>query len=92
MFSKEESMFSSTLLISLKRDAKDLETERLSGKYISMIFENGYGQTPKWTRQVERYMKEQGKVAVELLFWYATCPKCARKYGKTQKVIFAKVV
>ncbi|TET28262.1 hypothetical protein E3J68_03285 [Candidatus Aerophobetes bacterium] len=92
MFSKEESMFSSTLLISLKRDAKDLETERLSGKYISMIFENGYRQTPKWMRELGKYIEGQGKVAKDFLFWYVTCPRCARKYGKTQTVIFAKVV
>ncbi len=91
-FSKEESIFSSTLLIALKRDAKDLETERLSGKYISMIFENGYRQTPKWIREVEKYIEGQGKVAKDFLFWYVTCPRCARKYGKTQTVILAKVV
>ena len=91
MFSKEESMFSSILLISLKRDTEDLETEKLSGRYISMIFENGYRQTPKWIKEVERYVEKQGKVAGELLFWYVTCPRCAKKYGKTQTVIFAKV-
>ena len=91
MFSKEDSMFSATLLISLRRDAKDLETVKLSGRYISMIFENGYRQTSKWVGEVRRYVEGQGKVAKELLFWYVTCPRCAKKYGKTQTVIFTKV-
>ena len=91
MFSKEDSMFSSTLLLSLRGDAEDLETVKLSGRYISMIFENGYRQTSKWIGKVRRYVEEQDKVAKELLFWYVTCPRCAKKYGKTQTVIFAKV-
>ncbi|GAI76205.1 unnamed protein product, partial [marine sediment metagenome] len=44
-----------------------------------------------WPREVKGYIEKQGKVAKELLFWYVTCPKCARKYGKTQTVIFVKV-
>ncbi len=90
-FSKEDSIFSSTLLLSLRRDAEDLETVKLSGRYISMIFENGYRQTSKWIGKVRRYVEGQGKVAKELLFWYVTCPRCAKKYGKAQTVIFAKV-
>jgi len=91
MLSKEESMFSSTMLFSLNEDASDLNTEKLSGKYASRLFEGGYREMGKWIRETKLYCSEIGKEAKELLFWYATCPKCAKKYGGVQTVIFAKV-
>lgn len=93
MLSKEELMFSSTLLISIKEDvnAEDMPTEKLSGKYLAMLFEGDYRKTGIWVKEMEEYLKEKGKKAEELLFWYVTCPRCTKKYGSAQEVIFAKV-
>ena len=91
MLSKEESMFSSTLLVSIKEDADDLPTEKLSGKYLAMLFEGDYRETGNRVKEMEDYLKETGERAEELLFWYVTCPKCVKEYGSAQEVIFAKI-
>jgi len=93
MLSREESMFSSTLLVSIKEDAgaDDLPTEKLSGKYLAMLFEGSYKETGNWVKEMENYLKEKGERVGELLFWYVTCPKCVKKYESAQTVIFAKI-
>lgn len=91
ILSKEEGLFSSTLLISLQREAKDLPIERISGRFISMLFEGKYSETPKWIKAMQEHCQKQGKEIKELLFWYITCPKCAKKYGAAQTVIFARI-
>lgn len=91
MLSREESMFSSTMLLSLNQDTSELNTEKLSGKYASRLFEGSYRETRKWVKEIKQYCEGTGKEAKELLFWYVTCPKCAKKYGGAQTVIFAKV-
>ena len=35
--------------------------------------------------------EKKGKVAKQLLFYYTTCPKCAKAYGKNYVVLFAQV-
>lgn len=90
MLSKEDGLFSSTMLISLARDAKDLPVEKLTGEFTSMLFEGDYKDTGKWVQEILNYVQSKGKKTDYLLFWYGTCPKCAKEYGKAQTVIFAK--
>jgi hypothetical protein len=33
----------------------------------------------------------RGKQLQQLYFYYTTCPKCARKYGKNYVVILARI-
>jgi len=91
MLSREESMFSSTLLLSMNQDTDDPKVERLSGNYVSRLFQGSYRDTSKWIKETMQYCEETGREARDLLFWYVTCPKCAEKYGGAQTVIFAKV-
>jgi len=37
------------------------------------------------------YVKSKGKKIKELYFYYTTCPKCAKHYGKNYVVAFAQV-
>ena len=89
--SKEDGLLSTTLLISLKHDAPGLPIERITGQFMSRLFEGDYKDTGKWVSEMMDYVKSKGKTATELLFWYGTCPKCAKVYGKAQTVIFAHV-
>lgn len=91
MLSGEESMFYSTLLIEMNKDDQSVPVKKLSGNFMSMFFEGEYRDSPKWIREVVEYCMSKGKQTKELYFFYATCPKCAKKYGKAQTVIFAKV-
>lgn len=91
MLAGEESMFYSTLLIEISKDDRTLPVKKISGTFISMYFEGSYRDTPKWVREVVEYCMAKGRQTKELYFFYATCPKCVKKYGSAQTVIFARV-
>jgi len=91
VLSGEETMFYSTLLVEMNKDDRRLPVRRLSGRYVSMIFQGKYSDTSKWIRTIVDYCNTEGRPAKELYFFYATCPKCAEYYGSAQVVIFAKV-
>ncbi len=91
-FAVNEQSFGGTLLISINRNVKDLETRAISGKFMSFFFEGKYTQRTDWIRQVYRYGRANNLNFHELYFWYATCPTCAKKQGYAQVVIFGKIV
>lgn len=91
MLSGEESMFYSSLLVEMSRDDSTVPVRKLSGRFLSMLFEGSYRNTSRWVKETVEYCKSQGHETTELYFFYATCPKCARHYGKAQTVIFAKI-
>lgn len=89
--SGEESMFSSSLMIPVKSEKADLPTEKLSGTYIARLFEGQYKEAGDWAKEMVNFVHGKQKEVNKLWFWYATCPKCAKKLGKVQTVIFAEV-
>ncbi len=68
-----------------------METESLSGLFLTKVFEGGFGQLPKWMKDMENYVTKQGRAVKNLYAFYTTCPKCAKRYGKNYVVLFAEV-
>jgi 6-pyruvoyl-tetrahydropterin synthase len=46
---------------------------------------------PKWVKEMDKYLAEQGKKASRYYFYYTTCPKCAKIHGHNYVVAFAQV-
>lgn len=67
------------------------EMARLSGKYLTKVFEGPFKEAKNWVKKMENYVKEKGKDLKKLYFFYTTCPKCAKHYGKNYVVAFAEV-
>jgi hypothetical protein len=40
---------------------------------------------------MKAYVEAQGKELKKMYFYYTTCPKCAKEYGKNYVVILAQV-
>lgn len=64
----------------------------LSGKFISMVFEGPYKDAKKWYNQTIEFAGQYGKNVIEVYFFYTTCPKCAKHYGKNYVISLAKIV
>jgi len=64
---------------------------RMSGTFLSKVFEGPFKNAGKWVKQMKRYVKSQGKELKKMYFFYTTCPACARVYGKNYTVILAAV-
>jgi hypothetical protein len=73
------------------KDVPGAKMVRLSGTYLTRVFDGPYRDAPKWLKQTEHYLEGQNKKASNYYFYYTTCPKCAKKYGHNYVVVFAQV-
>jgi hypothetical protein len=64
---------------------------RLSGNFLTKIFEGPFRDAGTWVRETQDYVTAQGQQMRKLYFFYTTCPKCAKHYGKNYVVAFAEV-
>jgi len=92
VLSKCDNLWGGEMLIPVSKKTDIFETELLTGKFLTRLFEGHYGDMRKWIKETKKYCREKGFLPKEFIFWYATCPKCAKKYGdKVQVVVFARV-
>ena len=69
----------------------DTEMVRLSGNFLAKVFEGPYHEAGKWAKEMVEFVNSQNKELKKLYFFYTTCPKCAKHYGKNYVVGFAEV-
>jgi len=67
------------------------ENVRITGTFLTKVFEGPYSEAGSWAGQMEDHVKSQNKDLEKLYFYYTTCPKCAEYYGKNYVVGFARV-
>lgn len=79
------------VFIDVSRDVKDGKMTTISGTFLSKVFEGHYKDMRKWIKEMERYVKSKGKEIKMQYFYYTTCSKCAKKYGKNYVVLLSKV-
>jgi hypothetical protein len=63
----------------------------LSGTFATKVFEGDYKNAKDWYTVMEDYAKLLGHEAKEVYFFYTTCPKCAKHYGKNYTIGLAKL-
>jgi hypothetical protein len=73
------------------KDVPGAEMVRLSGNHLTKVFEGPYQNAGKWAKEMVEYVKSQDRELRKLYFFYTTCPKCAKHYGKNYVVSFAEV-
>ena len=76
---------------SVSKEVPGQEMVKLSGDYLTKVFEGPYKNVSKWEKQILEWVKSQGKAVTKTYFFYTTCPKCAKVYGKNYVVAVAKV-
>ncbi|MBN1123868.1 MAG: hypothetical protein JXA82_02595 [Sedimentisphaerales bacterium] len=89
--SEHTSKWNMDLYIEVSREVPDAENVRLSGTYLSKVFEGPYNQTGKWCKQMQEWVKTKGKEIKRWFMFYTTCPRCAKHYGKNYVVILTEV-
>ena len=63
---------------------------KLSGTFVTLVFEGPFKNAPQWVKQTEDYLKSKNKKIKKLYFFYTTCPKCIKVYHKNYVVAFAQ--
>lgn len=91
VMSHDQSAWSAEHLFSVSRDVPGQDTVRLSGDFLTTVFEGPYKDVGQWQKQLEDTVKAQGKKPEKVSFFYTTCPKCAKAYGKNYVVGVAQL-
>jgi hypothetical protein len=91
MLSDDKSMWGSDIYIAVTKDVPGAEIVRISGTYLTKVFEGHYKNAPNWANQMKYYVASKAKGIKKMYFFYTTCPKCAEYYGKNYTVILAQI-
>lgn len=91
MLSDEKSLWGSDVYIAVSKEISGAKNEKISGTFLTKVFEGHYQNAGKWAKEMNEYVKSKGKTIRKIYFWYTTCPKCAKVYGKNYTVIFAQI-
>ena len=91
MLCDEKSIWGSDIYIDVTKDVPNAKMAKISGTFVTKVFEGPYQNAGKWAQEMAGYVKAQGKEIKKLYFSYTTCPKCAKAYGKNYVVLFAQV-
>ena len=89
--SDENSPWSSNVYIHVTKDVPGTQMATISGNFLSKVFEGPYRNIGAWIKEMQVYVKEKNKALKKFYFYYTTCPKCAKKYGKNYVVLLAQV-
>ena len=90
VLSRDPSAWSGEHYFSVTREVPGQEHAHLTGEYVTKVFEGPYKDVPGWHREMESRIKDQGREAKRIYFFYTTCPKCAKHYGKNYVVAVAQ--
>ena len=91
MLAQDPSPWRSNLYVNTTKEVLGLNNVKLSGKYLSKVFDGPYQDVPKYMKEMESYTAGKGEVAQDYYFYYTYCPKCSKKYGHNYIVVFAKL-
>ena len=87
----ENSLWGADVYIGVAKDVPHARMATISGTFRSRVFEGPYRHIRRWVAQMQKYVRSQGTPLKKLYFYYTTCPKCAKAYGKNYVVLFAQV-
>ena len=91
VLSHDESPWHAEHLFAVTKAVPGAEMVSLSGDFLTKVFEGPYSDAPTWAAAMRQYAEGHGHTMETLYFFYTTCPKCAKSYGKNYVVAVAKV-
>ena len=87
----DPSPWRSEYYIYVTKDVPGIENIRISGQFVTKVFDGPYSSAPKWIKEMDAYTESLGKKTIKNYFFYTSCPKCAKHYGHNYVVAFAQV-
>jgi hypothetical protein len=91
MLSDENSLWGADIYIAVSKNVSGAQMVKLSGTYLTQVFEGPYKNIRQWISNMKDYVAKQGKQLKKLYFFYTTCPNCAKFYGKNYVVLLAQI-
>jgi Bacterial hydrolase len=91
MLAYDPSPWKSELYLTVTKEVPGAENVRLTGTFISKVFDGPFSHIPKYLNEFRRYLVLKELTAKKYYFYYTYCPKCAKKYGHNYIVAFAEI-
>ena len=91
MLTDEKSLWGADIYISASKEVQGAQMATISGTFLTKVFEGPYQNAGKWATEMETYVKNKGKTLKKIYFFYTTCPKCAKAYGKNYVVLLSQI-
>lgn len=91
VLSKDVSPWSSEHFFAVSKTVPEEEMTTLSGDFLTKVFEGPYSQARKWHEEMQLIARGRKPDPGEVYFFYTTCPKCAKAYGKNYVVGVAAI-
>jgi len=76
---------------SVTKEVPGQEMVTMSGDYLTKVFEGPYKNAPKWEKEMEALVNSKGKHVKKTFFFFTTCPKCSKYYGKNYVVAVSEL-
>jgi hypothetical protein len=77
--------------MAVEKEVEGLEHERISGEFVTKVFEGDFKNAGKWAKEMGEFVKSKNCEITKLYFFYTTCPKCIKHWGKNYVVAFAQI-
>ena len=87
----EYSLWGADVYVNVSKDVPETQMASISGTFLSKVFEGPYKNIRTWINEMQEYAKSRGKETKKLYFYYTTCPRCAKVYGKNYVVLLAQI-
>jgi len=87
----ENSLWGSDVYIEVKKEIPHAEIEKISGTFLTKVFEGPYKNMNKYVEEMKSYVQKKDQKLKKLYFYYTYCPKCAKDYGQNYTVLFAQI-
>ena len=91
LLSDEKSLWGADVYIGVAREVPGAEMVRISGTFLTKVFEGPYKNIRHWIGEMKAHVESKAKGIKKMYFFYTTCPKCAKFYGKNYTVILAEI-
>lgn len=91
VLSYDPSAWSEEHYFAVTKDVPDHEMVHMTGDFLTKVFEGAYKNAPQWEKEMQAFVKGKGRQVKKTYFFYTTCPKCAKHYGKNYVVAVAEI-
>ena len=89
VMSRDLSAFSAEHLFAVEKAVPGEEMTSLSGRFVTKVFEGPYAEARHWQDEMLALARAKGGEG-PVWFFYTTCPKCQKVYGRNPVVGIAK--
>lgn len=87
----ENSLWGADVYLEVTKDIPGAKMAALSGTFFAKVFAGPYQNMRTWIEEMKGLVAARGTTFSKLYFYYTTCPKCAKKYGRNYVVILAQL-